>query len=570
MNSINESPGLWGKINQISHRVFWILVVGSFIVLTVISFYFYQHFKSQEVNFSLKAPQSNFFGVPFNVDINIENNSDKALNDVKISMILPEGAAFVSESLEKRVLNRSLGDLGAHSNFQDKIPLIVFGNQESIKKFDITISYFPPTLGPKARFEQTKSVEVSFKEPAIKLDLVAPQKVLNNEEFELEVYYQNISDFDFSNVELELNYPNFFTLKSASPQPSTGNNFWEISNLGKNNQGSLTIKGSVLGAEKSFFDIDGLLKIEVAGQKYLLTKKTATINIAPSPLNLDIILNDQLNYIASLDNDLRYKINFRNNSDIGLNDVVIKAKLIGEMFNFPSLHTNGFFNSKDNTIIWNAANTPGLRLVAPGADGFVEFEVKTKNSYPIKRISDKNFVLKVQAEISSPAVPYYIASDKTIGLAELENKVAGDIKINSQASFIKGNWPLKVNKPTTFDIHWTIINYSTDVSKIEVRAFLQAGVVWTGQVRSNINTVPVYNERTQEIVWSIDRLTATKGVTSKPVEAIFQVIATPNITQINQRMPILSETNISGVDEFTNIKLKNTAPAIDSNLAVVQ
>jgi len=209
-------------------------------------------------------------------------------------------------------------------------------------------------------------------------------------------------------------------------------------------------------------------------------------------------------------------------------------------------------------------------LVQPGADGFVEFEVKTKNYYPIKRVSDKNFVLKVEAEISSPAVPYYVAADQTIGLAELKNKVAGDIKINSQASFIKGNWPPKVNKPTTFDIHWTIVNYSTDVSKIEVRAFLQAGVVWTGQVKSNINTVPVYNERTQEIVWSIDRLTATKGITSKPVEAIFQVIATPNITQINQRMPILSETNISGIDEFTNIKLKNTAPDIESNLAVVE
>jgi hypothetical protein len=570
MNSINNSPGLWGKINQISHRIFWVLIVISFIVLAAIAFYFYQYFKSQEVNFSLKAPQSNFFGVPFNIDINIENISDKPLNDVKISMILPDGAAFVSESLEKRVLNRNLGNLEAYSNFQDKIPLIVFENQESIKKFDITISYFPPTLGPKARFEQTKSVEVSFKEPAIKLDLVAPQKVLNNEEFELEVHYQNTSNFDFSNVELELNYPNFFTLKSASPQPSTGNSFWKIGNLGKNNQGSLIIKGSVLGAEKSFFGIDGLLKIEVAGQKYLLTKKTATINIAPSPLNLEIVLNDQPNYIAFLDNDLRYKINFRNNADIGLNDVVIKAKLIGEMFDFQTLRTNGFFNSKDNTIIWNTANTPGLRLVQPGADGFVEFEIKTKKSYPIKRVSDKNFVLKVEAEISSPAVPYYVAADQTIGLAELKNKVAGDIKINSQASFIKGNWPPKVNKPTTFDIHWTIVNYSTDVSKIEVRAFLQAGIVWTGQVKSNINTVPVYNERTQEIVWSIDRITATKGITSKPVEAIFQVIATPNITQINQRMPILSETNISGIDEFTNIKLKNTASDIESNLAVVE
>ena len=571
MTPNHQTSTLSEKISRMSRWIFWILIIGSFIVLAAAGFYFYQHFKSREVNFSLKAPQSTLLGVPFNIDINIENTSDNLLKDIKLSMVLPEGAAFVSENQEKRVLSRSLGDLNSHNTFQDKIPIIIFENEQSIKKFEITISYFPPTLGPKARFEQTKSVEVAVREPAIKLDLVTPQKVLNNEEFEIEVYYQNISDIDFSNVELELNYPEFFTFKNATPPPSNGNNFWKIGNLSKNSErGNFIIKGSVLGTEKSFFDIKGFLRAEVAGQKYLLNKKESTLNIAPSPLNLNITLNDQPNYIASLDSDLRYKINFRNNSDVGLNDVVIKAKLVGEMFNFQTLRSQGFFNSKDNTITFNAANTPGLQLVPPGGEGFVEFEVKTKETYPIKRMSDKNFILKVEAEISSPTVPYYVAAEKTIGLTELKTKVAGNIKINSEASFIKGTWPPKVNQPSIFNIRWTVVNYSTDVSQIKIRAFLQSGVVWTGQVKSNINTVPNYNERTQEVVWLIDRIAATKGVISKPVEATFQVEATPNITQINQPMPLLSETTLSGIDEFTNIELKSSAQPLDSKAAVVQ
>jgi len=565
----NETPVLPEKVSRISRRIFWILIIGSLIVFAAGGFYFYQYFTSRDIILSLKTTQNTLLGVPFNIDVNIENNSDNPLKDIKLSMILPEGTAFVSENQEKRALNRSLGDLDGRSTFQDKIPIIIFGNEQSIKKFEITISYFPPTLGPKARFEQTKSVEVAVREPGIKLDLITPQKVLNNEDFEIEVHYQNISDIGFSGVELKLDYPEFFTFKNATLQPSSGNNFWKIGDLAENSQkGTLIVQGKVISAEKSFFKIKGSLKVNLFGQKYLISEKTAEINIASSPLSLTISLNDQPDYLAFPADRLKYKITFRNNSDIGLNDVVIKAKLTGEMFNFQSLRGSGFFSSKDNTIIWNTANTPGLRLISPTSEGFVEFEIETKEFYPIKRVSDKNFILKVEAEISSPTVPYYVASEKTIGLAELKTKVAGNITINSEASFLKGAWPPKVNKPTNFNIRWTTANYSTDVSKIEIRAFLQAGVAWTGQVKSNVNTVPAYNERTQEIIWLIDRIPATKGVISKPVEATFQIEATPNITQINQPMPLLSETILRGFDEFANIELKSSANALDSKVTI--
>ena len=563
-----KTSGFLARFSQMSRRLFWILIVGILILMAIGGFYFYQYLTARDIVFSLKAPANAMLGVPFDIEINIQNNFDNSLKDIKLSMILPEGTAFAAESAEKRTLNRSFGDLDKKSGLQEKIPLIIFGNEQSLKKFEIAVSYFPPTLGPKARFEQVKSVEVAVEEPGIKLDLIAPQKVLNNEDFEIEVQYQNVSDIDFSGVELELDYPKFFTFKNTTINPSAGNNVWKIGDLAKNSdKGSLVIKGSVISAEKSFFEIKGSLKAEFFGQKYLISKKAAGLNIAQSPLALNITLNDQLNYLASLNSDLKYKINFRNNSDVGLNDVVIKAKLTGEMFNFQNLRTPGFFNSKDNTIIWNVANTPGLRLVAPGSEGFVEFEIETKEAYPIKRVSDKNFVLKVEAEISSPTVPYYVASEKTIGLADLKTKVGGKITINS---FIdKRIIAPKVNTPANFTIRWTITNYSTDVKNIEVRAFLQSGVRWTGQTQTNATSTLAYNERTQEITWLIDRIPATKGIISKAVEAVFQIEATPNITQVGQPMPLLSETAMKGFDEFGNLELTDSAKPLTTGLPVI-
>lgn len=542
------------KFGRVSRKLFWILIGGLVILMAIGGFYLYQYFTARDIVFSLKAPAEVMLGVPFDIEVNLQNNFNNSLNDLKLSIILPEGTAFAAESIEKRTLIRNFGNLEKNTTLQEKIPIIIFKNEQSLKRFEITASYFPPTLGPKARFEQTKNVEVAVRESGIKLDLIAPQKVLNNEDFEVEIRYQNISDIDFSGVELKLIYPDFFTFKSANISPAVGNNLWRIGDLVKDSgQKSLIISGSVISAEKSFFEIKGLLEAGFAGQKYLINEKTVGLNIAESPLFLSITSNGRSDYIAFPNDDLKYKISFRNNSDAGLNDVVIKAKLVGEMFNFQSLQTAGFFNSKDNTITWNAANTPALRLVAAGSDGFVEFQIKTKETYPIKRISDKNFILKVEAEISSPTVLYYVAADKTVGLAELKTKVAGKVVIDN---FIdKGVLSPQVDIPAKFTIRWSVTNYSTDVRNVEVKAYLQSGARWTGQSQTNVSSTLAYNERTQEITWLIERIPATKGVVSKAAEAIFQIEVIPNITQVGQLLPLLSETSLRAIDEFVNIQL---------------
>ena len=74
---------------------------------------------------------------------------------------------------------------------------------------------------------------MTVREPGVKLDLIAPQKVLNNEDFEMEINYQNISDIDFSNIELELQYSKSFIFSDADPKPSANNNLWKIGNLAK-------------------------------------------------------------------------------------------------------------------------------------------------------------------------------------------------------------------------------------------------------------------------------------------------------------------------------------------------
>jgi hypothetical protein len=303
-------------------------------------------------------------------------------------------------------------------------------------------------------------------------------------------------------------------------------------------------------------------------QTYKIDEKTASILIASSPLSLKIFVNDQgNNYVTPAGQKLKYSLIYRNNTEMGLQDAVIKARLVGEMFDFSSLETDGFFSSTQNIITWNVANAPELRQIAPGTTAKVEFEIDARENYPIKKKSDKNFTLKVLGEITSPTVPYYVTAEQSIGLASLENKVSGRTTVDPYVYFKepsaeilnKGSLPPRVNIPINFTIHLIVRNYATDVRDVKITGFLQSGVKWTGLVKSSIASQPTYNERTSEVSWTIDKIAATKGVIDQPIEAVFQIEAIPDITLLNKEMPLFDEIRLQAADDFAGLKLESSA-----------
>ncbi len=575
VDETNLKNGFWSnflsKFSGFSVKIFWLLIIIMAVLTLVSGFYIYQYFSvSREISFSLSMPENAMLGVPFDLTVNFNNNSKNVLSGVAVSVFLPEGAMVLGSDSNKRVITKEIGELEANVGFNEKIPIIIFGTpsqtSQTSKKFDASVSY---ASALSARFEKNGSVEISVYESAIKLDLVSPEKVLNGEEFELIANYSNISQIDFSDVRLNLIYPADFKLKKSNSEISNG--VLNIGKLSKGQNGSVSIFGSIIGPEQSFFDVKSQIEIFYSGQPHLINEKTASVNIAGSPLSLKIGLESGGGQSFVFAGDvLRYRLFYQNNTDVGLQDAIIKATLNGEMFDFASLKTIGAFNSKNNTLTWNAGSINELKLLPANAFGGVEFEIKIKDNYPIKKMSDKNFVLKINAEISSPTVPYYVAADKTIGLANLETKVAGRISAESQVYFYdseagivnKGSLPPKVNEPINFTIHLIAQNYATDVKDAILKTYLAPGVKFVKIVKNNILETPVYNERTQEIVWSIPKIVATKGIVGKPIEAIFQIEVLPNVTQIGGEAPLLSETTISAIDEFTGAELMSVSPAL--------
>lgn len=543
------------KVGFFTKFAFWILIAAVLVGGGFLYYFISQYSKSKDLALDVKAPGKIMVAKPFEISVDVENKSQNILKQAKISIKLPDGVISLdNKNPDIQTYEEAVGDLNSQAIVRKKYKAVILKDEQSIKKFDIVFSYIPENLN--TRFEKAKTIEITAEQSAIAVNLTTPQKVFNGEIFEMGVSYQNLSDFDFENARLQVVYPNGFTFKESSTSSSVSNNIWKFDRVSKNDgEKNISIKGSLRGADQSFFEIKSQFFAVFNQREYVISEKSANLSIASSPISLAIVANNSPEYISAQGDNLNYQVSYRNNTDVGLTDVVIKLKLSGEMYDFKTLQSNGSFDSINNTITWNAGNIPEFKLLPQNAQGTVSFNIMTKQEYPIKRMFDKNFILKVSGEINSPTVPYNVSSDKTFGLASLETKVRGYAELNAVLETLKGPNPPKVNKPTTYNVKLVIKNYSTDIKDIKVTTLLQSGVKWLNVVKSNSDTIPLYNERTGEVEWQIPKMPATKGVIGIPLEASFQVEGTPNITQAGQQFLILGQTTFNATDEFTNLPM---------------
>jgi len=559
-------------------RAIAISVILALIVLIVgVGYYVISKPKNVDIGLEFTKPNQVFLGQPFQLTVNFANYSDAILEGTKLSLTLPDGVSFVGQQADQRVMEQSTGDLGPGSVNQQTFNLIVLGGAQSLKHLDAKLIYQIPSRS-SGQFESGSSVDVAVGQPAVSLALTTPDKVLNGEPFAVTVNYQNNGDQDLTNIKLHLDYPAVFQFASASVKPdAAANTDWTIPSLARGTSGSFTVRGTIVGPEQSIVSINGTVSGssgQFLGQTYTLATQSANVLISTAPLSLRIQLQNTDGYVPHIGERLHYTLYYKNNSSVPLENATVSATFIGELFDFSSVRTSGSFNSITNTASWNAANTPDLASIAPGEEGSVGLDMQLLAAFPIRRLSDKNYALKVNGQIESPTVPPGTTVSKTLSLGAIQNQVGGMLKLAAAGYFRdaasgilnSGPYPPKVNQPTQYTIHWRLTNYATDISNVTVSASLQSGTTFTGTVKSTIESVPTVNTASGQVTWQISNLAATKGIVGGPVEAIFQVQLTPPVNEVGNRVTLIGPATVQATDTYVNQSLTDTAPEITTDL----
>jgi hypothetical protein len=245
------------------------------------------------------------------------------------------------------------------------------------------------------------------------------------------------------------------------------------------------------------------------------------------------------------------------------------------MFDLSSIQSNGFFNSLANTITWNGSASPQLLSLAPGQSGSVNFYIRTKNAFPIRLLSDKNYSVSVSARLQSPTVPSETAASSTISVANITTKLGGEIVLTSKAYHAEpkagvggslgasgitnsGPYPPKVNHATQYTVHWLITNYATDADNVTISASLQSGTTCTGKSSVPASTTFACDPANGQLSWQIPIVAATTGISGKPLEAVFQVTNTPAVNQVGQTITLVGPATLTATDAFVSSTMQTS------------
>lgn len=547
------------------------------VIFAVGGFYLYSNSSVQGISLDAETPSSVKIGEPFDIKVNFSNDSRSVLSHIRLSLNLPTSVVLADGGVQ-RIVTKEIADIQVGGAYQEVFRVVAIPSASQIREFSVAANYSSGLL--IADFETRKNISVNVEDMGLNLTITSPEKILSGEEFEITVAYNRDdsgteNDIGTPDMSLQLEYPPTFVQTYSDKKPVSSNgNVWALGSLKNGDKGKLVVRGKVDLPDETGFEIKAKLVSKFMGSDYVMVSGYSEGIISPSPLSLKVSLDGGYQAVRPGDM-LNYVLTYKNNTEVALQNVILRAKLVGTMFDIPTLvGNNASFNGVNNTLTWDPGLFNELALLQPGAGGSVNFSIKAKNNYSIRKLNDKNFSLRVDARIESPTVPYLVSADKTVNLSTLTTKVAGQVSVKASGYFRDaesgilnaGSFPPKVDAPTDFTIHLTLKNFATDVKEIEVRASVEDGVVFTDKIKSNITAVPEVNGESGEIVWKIDRLTATSGILSDAPEAIFQIRATPRPNKAGLYMPLISITQIKAIDEFTGLELTGLGDAITTQL----
>jgi len=488
------------------------------------------------------GPEEVLIGMPFDLEVGVGNQSDQILQDAKVSLALPKGMVFVGQAAEENLSSRNLGNLGVGSLSGETFKLMIAGGEANdIKDIKAYVDYSLEFLGSRFKKEERRKVKIIG--PAVKLMALAPDKIASGATIQLKISYENISDEEVGDLFLELDYPSAFQYEKATLAPDENENRWRLGGLHPGSENDLTIIGRLVGLENSVHSFKARLGLEWNGKTYILDEQIINTAVKTAPLSLSILANGVSEYTAALGELVNYSINYQYLNGPP-DSATITVELEGKMF------------KENKTLTW--------RLKDLKKEGSVKFSARVKDEYPIRRLGDRNFVLKTKVRFDD---------GESVAIAESENKVVGQLDLVATGFFRdaasgvlnQGSFPPTIGEETEYTIHWTLINYSNDVRDVKVRAKLPNYVKFIDAVKSNGNSRPIFAN--EKVIWEIDRVAATRGVIGTPLEAVFQISAKPPADAVTGLyLSLVNEATVSAIDEFTGFPLAASVPTVTTRL----
>jgi hypothetical protein len=486
-------------------------------------------------------------------DITYANNSWNEIENTKLTLVLPETFQIETTPEMKMTGKRveiELGTIAKGTGKQIAINGKFYGGKGEKGSIEANLRYTPKSTS--SQFDVKTSFEVTLATSPLLFEVSAPSEIATGQELDYVITYENRSPETFRNLRVIAKYPPDFLYLSSDVSPTESDDTWLISELKPNQSGKIVIHGSMAGARdsaKTFGASIGILQ----GDNSLFTYNTVEkrTQIIATPLVIAQLVNGNNEAIVNPGEELRYVVSYKNESAIGMRDVIVSLSLDTNFLDVSSLKLQqGFYDQATGRITWKASDIPGLSRLEPGQGGEITFTVPVVNEFK-PGTNPKNILVRSLATIDSPDVKSVLTGNKTIASNLVQVKVGALVNLQVAGIFSGNNIinsgpvPPVAGSETTYTVRTRVASSSNDLSQSRVTFVIPSGVVYKEKSYPSGETVE-YNARTNELIWEVGVLAS-----GKEKEFQFQVSITPNASQVGKEVILVKQARFGAKESFT-------------------
>jgi len=571
---MGKQPILGGAKKKLLKAIVIALVVVS-VLFAGYLFWRSQSFDSKKVNVTIFGVDRVISGEEINYVVRYQNNTKVTLTGLKLTFVYPPDSLPSDNQNLTQVGNQQssvvdLPDLAAGQEGKAEFRASVTGLKDDKKQATAKLIYHAGNTS--SSFESSgEFTSVIFSVPLV-LDFSLPDRVVNGQQVSITLKYLNTSDIGFSDLVLRLEYPPGFNFNSALPSPTQGSDAWSLQEIGPKEEGKIVISGILTGAQEEVKAFRANIAKQQGDSSKVISEGLASTLISLSPLSVTLSVNESRDYLANVGDRLTYKLTYQNTVGVPIGPVLITVKFDTRALDFSTIKVDkGFFNSVDSSIVWNESTLNGLKMVQPGEKQELLFYATVKDSLPITKFNDKNFIISVSAKIDSLSIPVSLQGTQIGGNDSLNTKVNSKLFLSSKGYFKdvsvpnSGPIPPIVGQQTTYTIYWDVVDLANDVDNVVVEGYLPPYVSWLGKF-DPLGADIKYDQNSGKITWTIGKLSANIGILYPVKRLIFKIGFLPSSSQVGNMVDLLGDAVISGADTFTGASLQGTARAIRSDL----
>src|SRR3989344_882013 len=524
---------------------------------------------NENIDISILGNNFTAGGEELSLIVGIANKNSSSLDLVDLVIEYPKSSAGGEPGLPTGTERSriSLGTIPAGALRNENIKIILFGEQGSIRPIKISIEY--RVEGSNAIFLKEKFFDVTINSTPLNLSLEAPSTISANQNITLNLKATLNSTQSPSDIIIKLNYPVGFQFISSVPAPSLGNNIWNLDRLTPGKEQGISIVGKMIdvfdGEEKIFHISGGLQSISDKFKvDVVLNSLSHAVSIQKAFVEARLFINSvsEREYAVDSKTPINGTIEWTNNLDTKVNDLEIRAKIVGNAVNRQTINAQrGFYNSSTEVITWDKNSNNELREIDPGDSCSVNFSFS-----PVSLFSSTGGILtnpSINIDISisgKQQIEGYTVNELTNSESGVV-RIISDLGLATKALYYSGPFkntgpiPPKVEQETTYTIVWSLSNTANNISKGIVRTTLPPWVNFVGTM-SPASEDLTYNASTREITWNIGSIPRGTGISSAGRSVSFQVALTPSLSQVRTAPTLTNDAVLTGYDDFAKVDVR--------------